>query len=265
MLENDIRISISNSQTDWPAWEIASDEENYQLAKITVKYIRFLLPSIVQAITLNNNLHYEKWCKILLNNGVNSDLYLWKSSPCCFPGIRRYAGSKEIASFRKHVKMEKVPNALKLDDNDFPKQIWSFVFRGKVFNKFGPTGYSLAHLSDHKEYNNRMEKELEFIAGHEYSSPYYGLYTCPTNTVFIPNSLIKPTDFNTKLRILLFQKAESLYKDYCNILPPYIKIPKVIDERWDIKNFEWADCVGTMDNIVSFFQYRDNFMKQFEF
>jgi len=268
MLKDDNNATKSNSQQNWPKWKLTTEKETYKLAQIITKYIRFLHPSIIEAITEDNTKHSEEWHKILSKNGVkNPDLYLWESSPCCFPGVRRYAGSKEIASFRKHTEMNKndIPNALKLDDNDFPKQIWSFVFRGKAFNKTGPDDYSLAHLFDHKEYKNRMEEgeEVEFIDGHKYSLPYYGLYTCPSNTVYIPNSLIKPTDFNKNLRLLLFQKAESLYKDCCNILPPFIKISSSNDEKWDIENFKWAKCVGNMENIDLFLDYRRKFYEDY--
>jgi hypothetical protein len=255
----------TNNQSNWPTWELPTEDEIYHLAQITTKYIRFLDPKIIFAITEDNKNHYDEYRDLLFKNNVNPDLYLWEMSPCCFPGIRRYAGSKEIAYFRKRIEMKKneISNALKLDDNDFPKQIWSFIFRAKQFGKFGPDAYSLAHLFDHKESKNRMEEELEFTNENNYSEPYYGLYTCPSNTIYIPNSLLKPTDFNLILRRLLFQKAESLYKDYCNILPPFIKVPKYENEKWNINNFKWGECVGNINNINIFLNYRNNFMKSF--
>jgi len=264
-VKKDRTITKINNHSNWPKWELPIEDEIYQLAKITTRYIRFLNPDIIGAIIENNVKYYEEWRKLLLLHNINPDLYLWELSPCCFPGIRRYAGSKEIAHFRKQTEMNKseIPNALKLDDNDFPKQIWSFIFRGKQFNKSGPDDYALAHLFDHKESKNRMEDELEFTNGNDYSRPYFGLYTCPTNTVYIPNSLLKPTDFNSILRRLLFKKAESLYKDYCNILPPFIKIPNFDNEKWNIENFQWSECVGTIDNINLFLEYRNNYMKEF--
>jgi hypothetical protein len=247
-------IVRTDSQSNFPKWELPTEEDIYQLAQIATKYIRFLNPAIIKEITEDNIEHYEEWRNFLQKNNINPDLYLWELSPCCFPGVRRYAGSKENAYFRKQTKMEKneLPNALQLDDNDFPKQIWSFVFRGKPFGKFGPDAYSLAHLFDHKESKNRMEEELEFLNKENNFEAYFGLYTCPSNTVYIPNSLLKPTDFNLTLRRLLFQKAESLYQDYCNILPPFMKIPKPINEKWNINNFQWENCVGTLNNINTF-------------
>jgi hypothetical protein len=157
---------------------------------------------------------------------------------------------------------EGIPNAIKLDDNDFPKQIWSFIFQGRQFSKSGPDEYSLAHLFDHKESKNRIKEELEFIGGKTYSEPLYGLYTCPSNAVYIPDSLLRPTDFNLVLRKLLFRKAESLYKDYCNILPSHIKIPNLENEKWNINNFIWGECVGDIKNIDAFLEYREKRMKE---
>jgi len=263
-LGGDMSIKKNRNQSNWPIWELPTEEEIYQLAKITTKYIRFLNPDIIKAIVENNEEHYEEWRKLLTLHNINPDLYLWKLSPCCFPGIRRYAGGKEIAYFRKQTEMNKseIQNALKLDDNSFPKQIWSFIFRGKKFGNFGPDAYSLAHLFDHKESKNRMKDELEYINGNDNTKSYFGLYTCPSNTVYIPNSLLKPTDFNSTLRKLLFRKAESLYKDYCNILPPFIKISNFENEKWNIENFLWSECVGTIDNINLFLDYRNSYLEE---
>jgi len=259
-------ITKANNHSNWPKWELPTEEEIYQFAKIITRYIRFLNPDIIKAITEDNKKHFEEWHKLLSSHKINQDLYLWELSPCCFPGIRRHAGSKEIAYFRKQIEMNEneIQDALKLDDNDFPKQIWSFIFRGRQFSKIGPDAYSLAHLFDHKKSKNRMKNELEFKNGNNYIElSYFGLYTCPSNTVYIPSSLLKPTDFNSTLRKLLFKKAESLYKNYCNILPPLIKIPNFENEKWNIENFEWSECVGNTDNISSFLSYRNKIMSDF--
>jgi hypothetical protein len=250
--------------SNWPEWEMPEDEEMYQLARTAIKYVRFLKPEIIEAVTEDNLNHYDEWRDLLKINNIDPDLYLWELSPCCFPGIRRHEGAKEIAYVRKQGKIDGIPNALKLDDNDFPKQIWSFVFTGKQFSKSGPVGYSLAHLVDHKKEKNRIEKELKFTGEENYPQPpYYGLYTCPSNAIYILNSLLRPTDFNSTLRRLLFQKAESLYKDCCNILPPFIKIPEPENEKWNIQNFEWGECVGNMDNISTFLTFRNKKMSKF--
>jgi len=166
--------------------------------------VRFLNPEIVAAIVEDNEQHRDEWSKELKSRGVNPDSYLWERSSCAFPGVRRYAGSREIAVHHGHAKNDDASfeQALRLDDNDFPKQIWSFTFRRKQFSKSGPKGYALAHLADHKNYTNRFNLDFNVVDGCSQSN-LFGLFTCPSNTVFIPTAMIKPTDFGELLRNLL--------------------------------------------------------------
>ena len=155
-----------------------------------------------------------------------------------------------------------IEDALALDDNDYPKQIWSYIFRDKQFSKYGPAGYSLAHLIDHKKDKNRMDEEFIFSENHLFEKPFYGLYTCASNSVYIPNSLMKPTDFNGAIRNLLVRKAESLYGNYCNLVPTYVKAKESYDSKWNIDNFEWAEPVGTVENLDDFFMFRNKRMNE---
>jgi hypothetical protein len=171
--------------------------------------------------------------------------------------VRRYAGSREIAAYRGHTRLDEnqSSNALALDDNDYPKQLWSFVFRGSQFSKFGPQGYALAHLADHKEHGNRFGQDFEVTDGGE-THALFGLYTCPSNTVYIPLSLIKPTDFVGTLRTLLVRRAQQLYGEFCEILPPFLRIPDDRFAEWNVNEFRWVDPVGTTTHIQSFLAFR---------
>jgi len=140
----------------WPEWGQPSKGDLLQLARITIPFIRFLHPDIVRAIVEDNEQHHDDWQTRLQERGIDPALYLWERSTCTFPGVRRYAGSTEIAQHRGRMETTRGPEgALKLDDNHYPKIVWSFVFRGKTFQNMGPSGYSLAHLADHKQYKNR--------------------------------------------------------------------------------------------------------------
>ena len=46
------------------------------------------------------------------------------------------------------------------------------------------------------------------------------------------------------------------YKDYCNVLPEFIKLPENIHKEWDVACFEWTEPVGTLENIEAFLEYR---------
>lgn len=250
-----INFSSSSSKGSWPVWPLPDEDECYQLAQISTKYIRFLSPEIIKSIVDFNEEIRKNIEQRLEENGINPQLYIWERSSCCFPGVRRYAGSSEIAAYRKRTEIAKIEDALSLDDNDYPKQVWSFIFRGCQFNKFGPDGYSLAHLIDHKKDKNRMPNEFIFPENNKFK-PLYGLYTCASNSVYIPNNLMKPTDFNGQIRNLLVRKAYSLYHDVCNIIPSNISIPEPSDEKWNLDQFEWADPVGSIENVKDFNLFR---------
>lgn len=253
----------SATKNDWPKWEQPSDEDCFALAQMTTKYIRFLSPDIISAVVEDNEKAKDAFWKLLESKNINPELYLWENSSCCFPGVRRYAGSSEISAYRSRSEMTDIEDAIKLDDNDYPKQLWSFIFRGAQFGKFGPDGYSLAHLVDHKKDKNRMSEEFDFTDGYKFVKPFYGLYTCACNSVYIPNNLMKPTDFNGAIRNLLFRKAESLYGVCCNLVPPYAKPKNIYDnDKWNIENFEWAEPVGSLDNIQAFLEFRQERLKK---
>lgn len=259
--QNNIGFCANASYSDWPEWNLPTDEEGYQLAGIATRYIRFLDPVIIRRIAEENEKLASDYYSELKSRGINPDMYIWDKNTCCFPGIRRYAGSTEIAAHRKRTEISFIEDALALDDNDYPKQIWSFVFRDRQFSKYGPSCYSLAHLIDHKKDKNRMAEEFIFPDNQPFVKPFYGLYTCASNSVFIPNSLMKPTDFNGSIRNLLIRKAASLYGKYCNLVPSYIEIKEPEDDKWNIENFEWADPVGTTANLDDFFEFRTKRMR----
>lgn len=242
----------------WPAWEQPDPEKVLAMAHLIIPFVRFLDPQIVRAIVEDNELNRTEWIEALAVRQINPAAYLWNKSSCTFPGVRRYAGSHEIAAYRGHASLDKGKSfgALALDDNDYPKQLWSFVFRGQQFSKSGPGGYSLAHLADHKDHKNRFNKDfvvLEDIVG---PRSLFGLYTCPSNTVYIPTNLIKPTDFAGTIRGLLFRRAQDLYGAFCNILPPFLHLPEKCSPEWNVCEFRWADPVGTSKHIPDFLGFR---------
>lgn len=242
----------------WPQWEEPNEEDSLLLARVLTRHARFLEPEIVRALVEDNHRHAVDWRAGLGAHDVPADAYLWQGSPCAFPGVRRYAGSDEIATYRGRKESSgRLPNdALALDDNDYPKHLWSFVFRGKPFQKQGPLGYNLAHLADHKNHNNRAADDFRPADG-TVPGRLYGLYTCPTNTVFLPMGLLKPTDFHSKVRGLFIRKAQALYGGICRIVPPYLNVPDGNDAQWGIDCFEWAAPVGDATHVDRFLQFRE--------
>lgn len=246
----------------WPDWPQPDLDDSLRLAQVLARYVRFLSPSIVEMVAEDNERHRFEWCGALESCGVDPSLYLWEGSPCAFPGIRRYAGSREIAQYRKvSGSAARPPDALSLDDNDFPKQIWSFVFRNAQFSKFGPEGYRLAHLVDHKEYKNRMGEDL-VAASDDLVRVLPGLYTCPSNTAYVPASLLLPTDFNPWVRNLILRRSAELYGNCCNMFPSGLAVPGGQLRGWETSEFEWPECVGSLDHMDAFLRFRRKRMEK---
>jgi hypothetical protein len=255
--------ALKKPRLDWPDFGRLADEEILELARLTTRHICFLHPDIVRKLVEDNERRRDEWRQRLAERGVNPDLYLWPGSSCVFPGVRRYAGSDEIASFRKQKEFDSRPgDALSLDDNSYPKQIWSFVFLGKKFGNFGPEGYALAHLIDHKEYKNRLLKECDSDHVSGAISPLFGLFTSPTNTIYIPTGLMRPTDFSFPLRNLIQRKSQALYGDFCNLLPEHLPFKDGGSDRWALDAFDWREPVGTLDHVRAFLDFRHQEMER---
>lgn len=243
---------------EWPRWPQPDDDAVLRLAQVTAPFVRMLHPDIVRAIVEDNRRNADRWSTGLRSKGVDPTPYLWDGCACAFPGVRRYAGSAEVAQFRGHGKVDAgAPSgALRLDDNDFPKHLWSFVFRGRPFQKFGPDGYALAHLADHKDHGNRRTGELQGPSGA--TTSWYGLYTSAANAAYSPVALVKPTDHSTTLRNLLLRQAGALYGDFCSLLPPGWTVPAAPDPRWSLGAFGWSEPVGSTAGVAAFLEFRDH-------
>lgn len=241
----------------WPVWPRPNDEDLHDLARVMAPLVRFLDPGVVDAVVEDNRRMGADWSARLEAFGIDPAIYLWEGSPCAFPGVRRYAGSTETAVFRQRATANEVPpQCLSLDDNDYPKHLWAFVFTGKPFRKRGPDGYQLAHLFDHKEYGNRWRDELDLPPGSKEPVLPYGLFTSAANSAYVPGAFLRPTDISSRLRSLIQRRALELYGNICRIVPPPLAVKPCEDPNWDIDNFRWSAPVGGMDNIPDFLEFR---------
>ena len=245
------------SAARWPVWPPPNAEDLLDLARAMAPFVRFLPPGIVGAVAEDNRLMGSEWSSRLRAFGIDPDIYLWEGSPCAFPGIRRYAGSEEQAVFRKRAAPKAAPpQCLDLDDNDYPKHLWAFVFTGEPFRKQGPEGYQLAHLFDHKEHENRWRDELDLTPHAGEPAPLYGLFTSTANSVYAPGAFLRPTDFSASLRSLIQRRALQLYGDICRIVPPPLKVKACDDPNWALDKFPWSAPVGGMEYISAFLDFR---------
>lgn len=245
------------SAASWPDWPQPDEEDLLDLARAMAPSVRFLDPRIVAAVAEDNRRRRAEWSARLEALGIDPAIYLWDGSPCAFPGVRRYAGSTEIAAFRGRADPGDHPeHCLSLDDNDYPKHLWAFVFTAKPFRKRGPEGYQLAHLLDHKDHKNRWREELDLPEGAAAPAPLYGLYTSAANAVYLPAGFLRPTDFARRPRSLVQRRAQRLYGDACRLVPPPLAIRPDDDPNWDVGNFRWSAPVGGTDRVPDFLEFR---------
>ena len=244
-------------RADWPLWSMPKDEDLLELARTMTPFVRFLDPSIVYEVVEDNRRMGADWSSRLEALGIDPLIYLWEGSPCAFPGVRRYTGSTEIAVFRQRAPADEVPpQCLALDDNDYPKHLWAFVFTGKPFRKRGPGGHQLAHLLDHKEHGNRWREELDGLPGAREPVLPYGLFTSAANSAYVPGAFLRPTDFSPTLRSLIQRRALQLYGNMCRIVPPPMAVRPCEDPNWELDKFRWNAPVGGMDNVPDFLEFR---------
>ena len=241
----------------WPVWQQPNDEDFLELARAMAPFVQFLDPGIIYAVAEDNRRLGAEWSSRLEALGIDPAIYLWEGSPCAFPGVRRYAGSTEIAVFRKRAVSDEPPSqCLALDDNDYPKHLWGFVFTGKPFRKHGPDGYQLAHLFDHKQHGNRWRDELDLQADKDEPPPLYGLFTSAANSVYAPGAFLRPTDLSPTLRSLIQRRAVQLYGNICRVVPSPLAVKPCKDPNWALDDFPWSAPVGGMDRIPDFLKFR---------
>lgn len=65
-----------NMNMDWPVWELPSSSTILNLARMIIPYIRFLHPSIVEAVVEDNEKHREVWKRNLIERNIDPDFYL---------------------------------------------------------------------------------------------------------------------------------------------------------------------------------------------
>jgi hypothetical protein len=219
-------------QESWPTF---SDNDLLDMAHVVTRNAHFLDPSVIAAVVQDNKSHAASWKRALERLGIKPGLYLWEGSACCFPGIRRFEGAEEKEAYTKKLTNRRFPNALELDFNDYPKWIWDHVM-GEILPRF-----SLVHSFS---FRNSPPS-----SGHNAYLPVkgvYGLFTCATNMVYVPNAVVTVISISEPLRALLAERQRELYGGVSALVPAQVALPPV-KAGWDYKSFEWAPCSGAPD------------------
>ena len=251
---------------NWENWSTPNDDDEISMASLILKHTKIIDPEIVKLVVEDNNKKKSYFKDLLDKNKINPDIYIWDDSPIAFPGIRRHVGAKEISVFRKKTKMSKIKTALCIDDNSFPKMIWAFIMTGKKFSvNNSPEKYSLAHIIDHKDYKTKREYDILNYKKPKPDNFYAGMFTNIVNTIYIHETLLKPTDFNNKIRNVFIQLIDKHYGNICNILPheQTLKL-NYNDKNWNIDKFPLPTKVGNKDYVSDFLEFRKKLYKDYE-
>ncbi len=253
------RSRTRNQRAEWPLWRLPSDDEiKRSLADIT-PFIRFIHPTVIERVVSHNSA-IESYVQTMEAQGIRMASYYWDGAPTLFPGVRRFVGGTD-----SDFKLQPVPlefrakkQATYLDDNSYPKQLWSFMIRGKRFNGSNPRGYELAHLFHHKletatPIEDELSGELELLL------PVSAFFTSACACAFVPKSLARVTDLSLLARKVLQRKVLEMYGSICNPLPPAVTLRNE-DSDWSPAEFTWAEPVGSLaensTGIDSFLDFR---------
>lgn len=250
-----IRRKIVNK---WPEWEVPTLSDIKQIAHLLSPYIKFLHQKIIEKITLSNTELESYFREYLTYSGIDEKYYIWPNCSTMFPGIRRANGKTDNEFKKKQLPKDLRPkkNAIYIDDNSYPKNIWAFIFTGQQFSNKGPNGYELAHIFEHKAVK-RVTQELLIHENSSYdlSIPLSGMFTNAAALMYSPRTFVKITDHSLHARRLIQRKVIDLYKNVTNLLPPTVEL-KEQDEEWDINSFKWGEPVGNLEQIDQFLDSR---------
>ncbi len=164
-------------------------------------------PTIVAYIKTRNIEEYDYFSDLFIDR-VEISNYLFNGSACVFPGVRRY-----VAGRGKRHSYNPTYQAI-IDDNTFPRHIWSYLANGKGYSSpnwraTGLNEFELAHIFTHKE--SEIEFEKEFFDTVEHGLQPYSDFTCAGNVVLLPKGTVRPTDNSRAIKSAFYLRYIELY------------------------------------------------------
>lgn len=164
-------------------------------------------PDIVRVIQEQNENEYS-YFKECFGDRINVDDYLFPSSACVFPGVRRYVSGQGKKNAYN------LGYSAIIDDNTFPRHLWCFLENGKTYNSLnwqnpGLGEFELAHVFAHKETEMEFEKKF-FTTTSETLTPY-GNFSCACNVVLLPKGTVRPTDKSEAIKAAFYMRYIELY------------------------------------------------------
>lgn len=197
---------------------LMDDEVQRALALALARVAHHVHPAVVAKIQRLNVEHGDE-LRAMLPPQIRVDDYLYPGSACVFPGVRRWKGTFDQKQKRERNKYSPENGAI-IDQNIFPRHLWTFLTRGCAYSasdwkKGSLDQFELAHIFSHKPGYRHLEGEV--FQRFDPSVQPWGLFTCASNTVLLPKGSAKPTDGLPRLRIVFFKRAIDLYGE--GVLP----------------------------------------------
>lgn len=182
-------------------------EFEFEICAILAQLAYHIHPTIVEQIQARNSEEFETF-RTLFHDRIDVSNYLFDGSACVFPGVRRY-----VAGQGKRQSHNPGYQAI-IDDNTFPRHIWSFLANGKIYSgpnwrKTGRNEFELAHIFTHKE--SELELEKAFFGVIQPDLYPYSDFTCACNVVLLPKGMVRPTDNSRAIKAAFYMRYIELY------------------------------------------------------
>ena len=181
-----------------------------ELANLLASVSHHIHPDIVRYIS-EANIKFKEEFQKYSHPELNDQEFLFNGSDCIFPGLRRPINKEtSVPKWKNNV----YKDGTILNDNTYPRHIWSFLVSGRAYssNSWKSTGlneFELAHIFGHKTDETKLEKK-SFTIFEEEKKPY-ALFTSASNVVLIPMGLTKPTDKLESIKLCYYQRHIDLF------------------------------------------------------
>jgi len=173
------------------------------------KVCHHIHPEIVKRIA-EANISFKNEFKTICKE-VDAEIFFYEGSDCVFPGVRRCINKEKKGKWKNNIYSK---DNMILNDNTFPRHIWTFLSMNKQYNgdswkKSKLNQFELAHIFGNKVDEKKLEKKV-FNQYNDAKLPY-ALFTSASNVVLIPNGLLKPTDKFESIKIAFYKRHIELY------------------------------------------------------
>lgn len=268
---------MSTSPPETIAWPkvTATDEET--LVRLVVPYVRWLDPRLVAEVKQDNLTQLAVWEELLTHWAIPADLYVWPGSACAFPGIRRRAGKGN----------EQAQHCLRFDHNGnrLAHRVWELLGSSGTQFKVDRANYELVHLFPHQPTeweklfttNEKSASRLRRILPVDWQKQLGqwterltqnglpALFSNPANMCFLPGTLVRPTDNDSLLRLVLWRKAILLY-GADTLFPPDLASPLAawLKAMPEPAGLNWSQCYhGSEARLQALLVVRQQHLKEF--